>query len=269
MKRNALFCVLLLYVVCATGVQAQSISYGNNAAAGKFFPVRGIQMYTEQYGSGKPLLLIHGNGGNISGMASVIPFFSEHYRVIAVDSRAHGKSIDRSDSLSFEMMADDMVALLQQMKLDSAYVIGWSDGGIVALEMAMRHPSSVIRLAATGANIRPDSTALIPSLWLDEQRHYEKFKNAKRTTDKGRNDWKIFLLDWQQPNLPDAALKAIQCPALIIAGDHDLICAEHTLQIFRHISRAQLWIVPRSGHATLIEHKDDFCRTVDRFFKEK
>lgn len=259
----------MLFALCFSGLQSQSINYGNNPAVGKYYPVRGIQLYTEQYGSGKPLLLFHGNGGSISSMASIIPYFSARYHVIAVDSRAHGKSIDRNDSLSFEMMADDMAELLKQMNINAAYLIGWSDGGIVALMMALHHPERVIRLAATGANIRPDSTALIPSLWLDEQRHYEKFKDAKRTTDKERNDWKVFLLDWQQPNLSNDELKAISCPSLIIAGDRDLICAEHTLQIFKHIPRAELWILPASGHATLIEHRDDFCRTVGRFFEGK
>lgn len=249
--------------------KSQTISYGNNSATGGYYPVRGINIYAEQYGTGKPLLMIHGNGGNISGMASIIPYFSQKYRVIAVDSRAHGKSTDDKDSLSFDMMADDMVGLLKQLNIDSAYVIGWSDGGIVALEMALRHPEAVIRLASTGANVRPDSLALLPSFWLEEQQQYNKQKNEKRTTARQRNDWKVFLLDWKYPNLSNQDLHSIKCPSLIIAGDHDLIRAEHTLQIYQNIPRAQLWILPNSGHGTLIEHANDFCTVVDRFFNEK
>lgn len=102
-------------------------------------------------------------------MAGIIPYFSQLYKVIAVDSRAQGKTTDISDSLSFEMMADDEAALLDQMHIDSAYVIGWSDGGIIALLLAMRHPSKVIKFASTGANIWPDSTAILPSLWKEEK----------------------------------------------------------------------------------------------------
>ena len=131
---------LFLLLVTNSTICQIKIDYGNNKSAGKYFTVRGINIYTEQYGNGKPLLLIHGNGGNISSMAKIIPFFSQKYKVIAIDSRAHGKSVDQADSLSFEMMADDNAALLEQMKIDSAYVIGWSDGGIVALVMAIRHP---------------------------------------------------------------------------------------------------------------------------------
>src|SRR5579872_1733092 len=127
----------LAFIACA---QEKSIPYGDNRAAGKYYDVRGIKMYVEVYGAGKPLLLLHGNGGSISAFSQTIPYFAKKYKVIAVDSRAHGKTIDTKDSLSFEMMADDFSALMDKMHIDSAYVIGWSDGGIDALALAMRHP---------------------------------------------------------------------------------------------------------------------------------
>src|SRR5258708_33491580 len=117
-------------------------------------------MYCEIYGHGKPLLLIHGNSGSINAFAGNIPFFSQKYKVIALDSRAQGKTIDTKDSLSFEMMADDEAALLDALHIDSAYVLGWSDGGNNGLLLAIRHPEKVIKLVTTGANLWPDSTAL-------------------------------------------------------------------------------------------------------------
>lgn len=224
-------------------------------------------MYTEQYGSGKPLLLIHGNGGSIHSMASIIPFFSKHYKVIAVDSRAHGKSIDAADSLSFEMMADDDAALLDQMHIDSAYVIGWSDGGIIALVLAMRHPDKVVKLASTGANLWPDSTALVPAVWKSEKSYYDSAHLKTFTNPKEKNDWKVFMLDWLQPNIPLSALKEIICPALIISGDHDVINLEHTIKIYQSIPEADLWILPDSGHGTLLEHTNDFDNQVNKFFQ--
>ncbi len=260
--------LFLFLFICAKSINGQTkIDYGNNPSAGKYYKVRGINFYTEQYGNGKPLLMIHGNGGAIKSMATIIPYFSERYKVIAVDSRAHGKSIDPGDSLSFEMMADDNAALLEQMHIDAAYIIGWSDGGIVALELAMKHPNKVIKLASTGANLWPDSTALLPSLWKEEMSHYDLYKSKIFTTAKEKNDWKIFMLDWVQPNIPLSALQSILCPSLIISGDHDLINLEHTIKIYQGIPKAYLWILPNSGHATLIEHADEFSKKVDDFFQ--
>ncbi len=199
MKKYTLSFILVLIL---TQTKAQTkINYGNNAVAGKYYPVRGINLYCEIYGKGKPLLLIHGNGGNISAFSKTIPYFLKQYKVIAVDSRAHGKSKDNADSLSFEMMADDFATLLSALHIDSTYIIGWSDGGITAIVMAMRHPGKIIKLASTGANLWPDSTALLPSLWKDEQLNYEANKNKIFTTEKEKNDWKIFMLDWLQPNI--------------------------------------------------------------------
>ena len=177
------------------------MSYGNNPAAGRYYTLRGIKMYVEVYGEGKPLLMIHGNGGNIGAFAQNIPWFSKQYKVIAADSRAQGKTIDAGDSLSFEMMADDFSALLEVMHIDSAYVIGWSDGGINALLLAMRHPEKVIKLVSSGANLTPDSSAIIPSSWIDEKNEYDAKKNKIWSTAKEKNDWKIFMLDWLQPNV--------------------------------------------------------------------
>ncbi len=262
-----IICFLLIISVSSITANAQTtINYGNNAAAGKYYNIRGIKMYCEIYGSGKPLLMIHGNGGSLSAFSNNIPYFAAKYKVIAVDSRSQGKSVDTKDSLSFEMMADDFAVLLDTLHIKSAYVLGWSDGGINALLLAMRHPEKVIKLASTGANLWPDSTALNPSLWKEMQAYYDTSFNKTFTTPKEKNDWKIFMLDFVQPNIPSSALQAIQCPSLIIGGDHDLIPVPHTTLIANSIPQATLWIVPNSGHATLVEHKDEFNKRVDAFF---
>ena len=259
---TAVLQLLFLTAFC----QADKIPYGNNPAKGKFYNVRGIKIYCEIYGRGKPLLMIHGNGGSIASFKNNIPYFAKKYKVIVADSRSQGKSKDVNDSLSFEMMADDEAALLDVLHIDSAYVLGWSDGGIDALLLAMRHPEKVIKLASTGANLWPDSTAIIPSLWKEEKATYDSSKNKTYTNEQEKNDWKLFLLDWVQPNISLNDLGSIKCPSLIIGGDHDLIKIEHTVLIYQNIPRAYLWIVPNSGHATLIEHKNEFNKIVDDFF---
>ncbi|CAN5128466.1 alpha/beta hydrolase [soil metagenome] len=247
--------------------QQKSIDYGKNAAAGKYYTVRGIKIYCEIYGTGKPLLMLHGNGGSIASFKKNIPYFAKRYQVIAVDSRAHGKTFDSRDSLTFEMMADDFSALLNAMHIPSAYIIGWSDGGIDALVMAMRHPSQVIKLASSGANLVPDSSALIPSLWKDMQKEYSEGRQKQYKTPEEKNKRKIFMLDWLEPNIPFPALKVIKCPSLIMSGDHDLIVLDHTLKIFQNIPGAWLWVVPNSGHGTFIEHTDEVNNKIDEFFR--
>lgn len=259
--------VLLVLLLSNFGAFGQVIPYGKNPAAGNYYSVQGIRLYYETYGQGPPLLLIHGNGGSIESFRKTIPFFAKRYRVIAVDSRAHGKSVDPGDSLSFEMMADDFAALLTGLHIDSAYVVGWSDGGINALLMAMRHPRKVRKLVATGANLRPDSTALVPALWKQQQRGYADNRNRTFTNPTEKNDWKVFKLDVFQPNIPLRALQTIRCPALIVAGDRDVIVTEHTVAIARHIPNAWLWILPNSGHATLIDHAAEFNQKVEEFFR--
>ena len=166
-------------------------------------------------------------------------------------------------------MADDFAALLTSLHVDSAYVLGWSDGGINALALALRHPEKVRRLAATGANLSPDSTALTPALWKQQQQNYQQHKGTVFTDPILKNKWKVFQLDVLQPNIPLASLRTIKAPAFIIAGDRDVITLEHTVAIYRHLPRAWLWIVPNSGHATLVEHADQFNRRTDEFFQAR
>jgi pimeloyl-ACP methyl ester carboxylesterase len=266
LKRSGLVLLMLILSAAVFG-QGKRVPYGHNDSVGHFYDVRGIKMYTEVYGTGKPLLMIHGNGGNMGAFAQTIPYFAKKYQVIAVDSRAHGRTKDDRDSLSFEQMADDFDALLTAMHIDSAYVLGWSDGGINAIVLAMRHPDKVIKLASTGANLWPDSTGLIPSYWKGERRDYNNWqKKMPLKNAQEKNTYKIFMLDWLQPNISLTALHAIKAPSLIIGGDHDLIPVHHTVQIYENIPNAFLWIVPNSGHGTLQEHRDEFNKIVDDFF---
>lgn len=98
--------------------------FGHNPDTGRYYLIRGVSLYVEEYGKGDPLVLLHGNGGSIANFACQIPYFEKKYHVIAIDSRAQGKSTDSNDSLSFEMMADDFSVLLDSLRLDSCYVLG-------------------------------------------------------------------------------------------------------------------------------------------------
>ncbi|MGC9150646.1 MAG: alpha/beta fold hydrolase [Microbacter sp.] len=268
-SRRAVFFMLgALWFLCSSlhgAAQSDSaVVYGENPKAAHWLTTRGFRIYYETYGQGDPLLMIHGNGGSIENFKHQIPYFSKKYHVIAVDSRAQGKSIDMRDSLSFEMMADDFNALLDSLHIDSCFVLGWSDGGINGLLLAMRHPDKVKKLAETGANLWPDSTAVGDDV-KNMQQWYDQLRKETPTPEV-KQQLKLVALDLYQPHIEGNELKEVHCPALIIGGDHDIILPEHTLYIWRHIPHAWLWIVPNSGHATLIEHADCFNKTVDAFF---
>lgn len=243
-----------------------SMKYGRNKATGNYYNIRGFKMYAETYGTGQPLLIIHGNGGSINNFVKQIPYFSKKYKVIVADSRAQGKSYDWKDSLSYEMMADDYATLLDSMKVDSAFVIGWSDGGINGLLLAMRHPEKVKKLAITGANLRPDTSAVFQEVWDLVKPSYNELKAKEKRNMMENAGYKLLRLLCEQPNIPATDLVKVLCPTLVIGGDHDVIREGHTMEIYQHIPRAYLWILPNSGHSTPIVYADEFNAKVDAFF---
>jgi len=242
--------------------QTKAIDYGNNAMAGHYALVNGIQMYYETYGSGEPLIMLHGNGGSIAAFKNQIPFFEKHYKVIAIDSRLQGKSGGSTDTLSYDMMASDFSGLLDYLHIDSAYVLGWSDGGINGLILAMKYPKKVKKLAETGANIVPDTTALNADD-LEGMRN-TAFSSSSKPIDRILNRMMIY-----QPQIPYSDLKKIQCPVLVMAGDHDMIKPEHTLKIYLSLTNAELCIFPDSYHHVCQQHPALFNETVLTFFDKK
>ncbi|MBS1920074.1 MAG: alpha/beta hydrolase [Bacteroidetes bacterium] len=242
------------------------VPYGNNKAVGKYYNIRGFKMYCEVYGKGQPLLIIHGNGGSISNFVNQIPYFSKKYKVIVADSRSQGKSVDPGDSLTYEMMADDYAALLDAMNIDSADVIGWSDGGIDGLLLAIRHPEKVKKLAITGANLVPDTTAVPEEVWDMVTPNYNALKEKQNKSAIEKNGFKLLRLLVEQPHISLSELHTIKCPTLVIGGDHDVIKPAHTMLIFENIPKSYLWILPNSGHSTPIVYKNDFNKQVDKFF---
>lgn len=245
--------------------------YGNNKAVGKYVTVNGIRMYYEEYGSGEPMLLIHGNGGSIHHMAFQIEHFRKSYRVIVADSRGHGKSELNTDSLTYVQMAEDWAALTNQLRLDSVYIIGWSDGGIIGLLLAIEHPDIVKKLAAMGANLRPDSTAVYPWAvhWVIEMR--KSIETMVREKDTSQN-WslvqQLFDLLGDQPTISTQALHEIKAPVLVLAGDKDVIREEHSIEIYQNIRKAHLCIFPGETHMIPVTDPELFNRTIEKFFRQ-
>ena len=269
---------LLLLIISVTSVanvclaQSDTVSpmdttiYGRNKAAGKFIKTRGINLYYETYGEGEPLLIIHGNGGSINNFIYQIPYFAKNYKVILADSRAQGKSVDKGDSLSYEMMTDDLNAMLDTLHLNNCYVIGWSDGGINGLLLAMRHPDKVKKLAVTGANLWPEATAVDPFIYNWAKNYYDSLKKLP-TSPNNIGNIKLTRLLAFEPHITTKQLQKIKCPTLVIGGDHDVILPQHTMLIAQSIPNSYLWILPNSGHSTPIFYREKFNTEIDNFFK--
>jgi pimeloyl-ACP methyl ester carboxylesterase len=262
MKRIFLLFVVQLIFLLNACAQTEDHSYGNNSKAGHYAIINGIQLYYEIYGTGEPLVLLHGNGGSINAFRKQIPFFEKYYRVIAIDSRLQGKSGGSPNAISYELMASDFCALLDHLNIRSAYVLGWSDGGIDGILMALQCPDRVKKLAVSGANTVPDSTAL----YQDDIDGMKKFVANPGNASATSIALTKMMID--QPNIPYSDLKRIACPTLVMAGDHDMIRAEHTLKIYQSIPSAMLCIFPDSEHGVCQQHPDLFNQTVLTFFQK-
>lgn len=264
---------LLIFIFSISNAQERfDTPYGKNNNVGKYAKINGIKMYYEEYGKGEPLLLIHGNGADIRSMANQIDYFKSKYRIIVADSRGHGKSELNTDSLTYVQIAKDWDGLVKYLKLDSINIIGWSDGGIVALKMGICSNSKIKKIVTMGANLRPDTTAfhswLIKKYIIEEREMVESKILEKDTTQNWNLKKQLLGLLGDQPNIPIEDLSLIKAKVLIMAGDEDAIRGEHSLEIYEHIPKAQLCIMPGETHFTPVTNPELFNAIVNRFLSE-
>ncbi len=251
-----------------TQAAAKSVAkYGSNPAAGRTFTHDGIKLYYEVYGAGEPLLLVHGNGGSIADFKAQIDYFRKSYQVIAMDSRDQGKSGDSPDKITYEKMTDDLAALLEHLHMGPVDVLGWSDGGIEALLLGIRHPAQVQKIAAMAANLNPSEQAIYPELFVAAKSMLDSMPVATKETPEGKREMKVVQMMFDEPHIEATALEAITAPTLVLASDHDAIRDEHTLEIFHHIPNSQLCIFPNATHMIPYDDPGLFNATVDRFFR--
>ena len=250
---------LLAFAFISLNIAAQKLHKN-----GKYVDVNGVQLYYEIYGEGKPLLMIHGNGGSFECFTNQVDEFSKHFKVILVDCRGRGNSTyQKGVELTFQLQVADINLFLEKLNVPKTSILGWSDGGIIGLLFAIKHPEKVDRLVTSGANIFPKGVV-----------HYDDMvKSAselEKNTKSDQNDLAIDLnnLDLKYPNLNFSDLSAIQSKTLILAGDHDEIKSEHTLKIYESIPDAQLAILPNSSHSALIENSKLFNEIVLYFLMQ-
>lgn len=253
-------------VVDASAFEAPK-TYGSNDSTGKYANVNGIKIYYEEYGTGEPLLLLHGNSSSINLFEKQIPELSKQFRVIAVDTRGQGKSGEDGKTYTYDLFAEDMNALLNYLNLDSVNILGWSDGGNTGLIMAMKYPKKVKRLVTMGANVFIDKTVV--EKWVFKELDNQLKKELKGdTTSWGINRRRLITLLLTEPKHSFEELKTIQCPVLVVAGEKDVIKESHTRAIAANIPNSTLVIALKETHYFPSENPKVFNKLVIDFFKK-
>lgn len=262
MKKSILLFAILLLTFAKISAQAEiKTPYGNNPEAGHYKEINGFKMYYEIYGTGEPLVLLHGNGGSIKGHTRRIEYFKQKFQVIAIDSRGHGKSIDDSNKqLNYVQMADDVSVLLDSLKIKNANIWGQSDGGILGLLLAINHPDKTAKVAAFGANIFPGKKAIFNEI---DQMVMDTLKATKDPHTKN-----LYTLLAYQPNISEKDLQKIKCPVLIMSGDRDVIRLEHSIKIFNNIENSNFFVMPGATHFGAYEKPELFNLVLMSFFSE-
>jgi pimeloyl-ACP methyl ester carboxylesterase len=260
-------CALVIILLTAgdlTVAEAQEASSAPNISGGEYTTVNGRRMYFEQHGQGRDLVLLHGGAGTIQhSFEKQISVLSNGHRVIAIEQIGHGHTPDSKIPFSYSQMAEDTVALLRTLKVENADFIGWSDGGILALLIARRHPELVRRFVISGANTRLVGMTPAEVKEIQEstpQKLAEILGPSLReayvaASPDGLAHWPVVAKKvwdlWLTPVVFEREdLVSIQAPVLVVCGDKDGVPIDHTLEIFKALPKAQLLVLPGTGHHT-------------------
>lgn len=219
-----------------------------------------VKLYYEEKGMGQPMVLLHGNGEDSSYFKNQIEYFSKKYRVIAVDTRGHGKSERGTAPFTLRQFAGDLKQFLDEMGLRRIILLGFSDGGNIALIFTILHPQYVDRLILNGANLTPSGmkAAVIGSIYCS----YLKECLAGAKGDKKKKE--LLQLMLREPHIRPVYLKTMRKPVLVIAGTRDMIRTGHTKKIHRLIPGSRLCLL-EGTHFIASENSREFNRAVEWF----
>jgi pimeloyl-ACP methyl ester carboxylesterase len=230
------------------------------SALGEYAEIHGIKMYYEIRGEGQPVVLLHGGTSTIeTSFSEQIPVLARNHRVIAIEQMGHGHTGDVGGrELSYEGMAEDTAALLVHLGIQNADIVGWSDGGQLALRLAFTHPELVRRVVASGVGlgaVNPQMQQAMRALSADTWPAHVREEYARVSPD-GAAHWPVFFdkvrTMWAKPTwgISEPELGRIKATVLIVAGDRDFTRVEETTRIFRMIPGARLAILPATDHYT-------------------
>lgn len=258
----------------------------NNNVVGNYASVNGLELYYEVHGSGQPLVLLHGAFSAIgTSFGQMLPGLAASRQVIGVDLQGHGHTADIDRPLSIDNMAEDVVALLRHLKIESADLFGYSMGSGVALQVALTHPELVRKLVLASvsynnAGLHPGlmdgMEQLQPEMLMGSPWHDEYMRIAPRPDDFRNLVAKMTVLNTSYEDIPDEVIRGIKAPTLIIAGDSDIVQPEHAVAMFRLLGggvmgdavglpNSRLAILPGTTHVTVVSRSDLIVPMVNEF----
>jgi pimeloyl-ACP methyl ester carboxylesterase len=238
----------------------------------------GAQIHYVSYGKGKPVLLLHGGLGNRLSWFSQIPWLVRAGRqIVLVDTRGHGESTLGKAKLSYGLFAQDVIQVLDRLEIVQTDIIGWSDGGIIALILGRDWPKRVEKIITISANFDPSGlkqgagsavqakdTEYLSQVWLWLRSWW---------SGAGENfaelEGKIWHLWRTEPRLGREDLQTIRAPVLVVAGEKDLITLEHSKQLAHWVGQGQLAVIPGAGHSVPVTHAKALDRLIRDFFLVK
>lgn len=253
---------LVLFCTCIFSF-AQVSNFGKNAKVGKVLHLKDADIYYEVYGKGEGLFLLHGNGGSIDAFTKEIPELSKHFKVIAMDSRAQGKSTDTStEPLTYIKFADDVKALADELKLKKINILGWSDGGNTAIEFAIKYPKNTNKIITSGANVFPNGVG------ESEVENMKKDAARMKAENKPERDIRLLQLMIDEPKITREQLNHMKAKVFVLAGENDLILRSHTEYIVKEIPNSKLKIYKGASHGVPIEKAEELNKDVIGFLKK-
>ena len=225
-----------------------------------------IELYYEEKGDGDPLILLHGNGEDHEYFKNQIPFFAKKYRVIAIDTRGHGRSPRGNAPFRIRQFAEDLRAFMDEKKIEKANILGFSDGGNIALVFALRYPQRVNKLILNGANLY--GSGVKASIQIPIVIGYGVASFFGKFSKKAKKNAQMLGLMVKDPALTPQELRTLSVRTLVIAGTKDMIKEKHTKLIYENLPDASpVWI--QGDHFIALKNPRAFNQAVKAFLEEK
>lgn len=230
----------------------------------KVSKVMDISLYYQEKGKGEPFILLHGNGENGNYFNNQIEYFSNRYRMIAVDTRGHGKSPRGTKPFTMEQFAKDLNELMINLKISKAILLGFSDGANIAMKFALKYPDKIKALILNGGNL--NTKGVKRRIQLPIEIGYRITKMFAKKSKEAKQNMELLGLMVHEPNINTDELSSIQIPTLVIAGTRDMIKEVHTEEIAKNIPNAKLSII-KGDHFIANKESKKFNRELEKFLE--